>query len=391
MPALLGGGPAFSTPLPSSRPVQPNRQTLHEHLDAILDRNWYTNNGPLVRELELRLARQMQVRNCVLCSSATMGLELLSRTLNLTGEVIVPAFTFVATAHAFLSNGGNPVFCDIDAETMTMSPEHCAKLVGRNTRAICAVHLWGRPAKIAAFQAIADEYDIPLLFDAAHAFGVSIHGRPIGGFGRAEVFSFHATKLFHTMEGGAVTTNDDELADQIRQQRNFGFVGYDETDGPGTNAKMTEMSAAFGLSALDCFNETRERSREVYKRYQRLLAELPGMDLVEQYDNPTHHRQYVVALLDESAFGLTRDQLIESLHAENIIARRYFAPGCHRLQPYATREGGSPVLETTDRIVQRVIVLPGGAAITNAEIDLVVDRLTSIHRYAARIRTALDS
>ena len=225
--AIFGGEPAFNEILHVGRPNIGDRKKLIARLNAILDRRWLTNNGPVVQEFEERLAEFLGVRHVITVVNATIGLELVIRALKLTGEVIVPAFTFVATAHALQWQEITPVFSDIDPATHNLDPACIERMLTPRTTGIIGVHVWGRPCDIEALEAIARKHNLALLFDAAHAFGVSHRGRMIGQFGQAEVFSFHATKFFNTFEGGAIATNNDDLAEKLRLMRNFGFSGME--------------------------------------------------------------------------------------------------------------------------------------------------------------------
>src|ERR1041385_3130524 len=225
--AIAGGQPRFAEPLHVGRPNLCDKQRLFERLEAIIDRRWLTNDGPVVREFEQKICEITGVKNCITMCNATVALEIAIRALDLKGEVIVPSFTFVATAHALQWQQITPVFCDIDRETHNLDPAKVEAMITPRTSAILAVHLWGRPCDIAALQAIADKHGLKLLFDAAHAFGCSHGGKKIGGFGNAEVLSFHATKFVNAGEGGAVVTNDDALAGRIRLMNNFGFAEED--------------------------------------------------------------------------------------------------------------------------------------------------------------------
>src|SRR5262245_59345547 len=250
--ALFGGSPLFAEPLHVGRPsfAASKRQVL-ARIEQVLDRRFVTNNGPLVQELEAKVAEFLKVEHCVAVVNGTVGLELVARALELRGDVIVPGFTFIATAHAFHWLGLRPVFCDVDRRSHALDPRRLEECLTPATSAVVGVHLWGEPCDVAALQAFADRHRLALLFDAAHAFGCAEAGRMIGGFGCAEVFSFHATKFFQTFEGGAVTTDDGELAKRLRLLRNFGFAGFDTVVDYGTNGKMTELSAAMGLVALE--------------------------------------------------------------------------------------------------------------------------------------------
>ena len=257
--AIHGAPPAFLQPLHVGRPNISNREKFLASVARVLDNQWLTNNGPLVQEFEQRIADQLGVKHCVAMCNGTIALEIAIRALGLTGEVIVPSWTFVATAHALYWQGITPIFADIDSATHNLDPAAVRRMITPRTSGIIGVHLWGRAAPVDELQAIANEYGLKLMFDAAHAFGSSYQGQSIGQFGACEVFSFHATKSFNTMEGGAVTTNDDELAEAMRLMRNFGFKGYDNVIHPGTNGKMIEVCAAMGLANLDGLTRTAGR------------------------------------------------------------------------------------------------------------------------------------
>ena len=243
----------------------------------MLDRRWLTNNGPLVQEFEQRVAEHLGVKHCIAICNGTIALEIAIRALGLKGEVILPSWTFVATAHALYWQGITPVFADIDPNTHNLDPASVRRMITARTSGIIGVHLWGRPAPVDELQAIADEHDIKLMFDAAHAFGSSYRGKSIGGFGACEVFSFHATKSFNTMEGGAITTNDDGLAEDMRLIRNFGFAGYDNVIHPGTNGKMIEVCAAMGLTNLESLQDVWSINKRNHQYYRSALADIPGI------------------------------------------------------------------------------------------------------------------
>lgn len=368
--AAHGGRPAFAQPLHVGRPYLGNRQRLFERLEGVLERGWVTNDGPLVRELEVQLARRLAVKHCVAVCNGSLALQLCARALGLRGEVILPSFTFVATAHALAWDGLVPIFGDIGRHTHTIDPAHVAELMTEQTSAIVGVHLWGRPCDIAALSAIARARRVRLIFDAAHAFGCTYDDRPIGGFGDAEVFSFHATKFFHTLEGGAVATNDDDLAAKLRLMRNHGIAGLDRVAGLGINAKMSEMCAATGLTLLEELEDILAINRRNDARYRRALAGIAGLRLLDYDDRQQSNRQFVVVEVDAQRAGIGRDALVDVLRAENVLARRYFYPGCHRVEPYrgfaATRS-----LPETERVADRVVCLPTGPAVSEADIDVI--------------------
>lgn len=368
--AVFGGDPAFTTPLYVGRPNAVKREQLHAALDDILDRRWYTNNGPYVQELEHALSRYLGVEHCVLVCNGTLGLELALRATGLTGQVIVPAFTFAATVHALLSCGLTPVFADVDPLTHCIDKTTVEHLITAETTGILGVHLWGHVCHNRELEELAEQHQLTLLYDAAHAFGCGTNVVKIGNFGLAEVFSFHATKFFNTFEGGAITTNDSQLADELRLLRNFGFAGTDLVVRYGTNAKMHEMSAAMGLVSLSHVAEYVAHNRSNYDAYRTQFADLPGLRLLELDETQQHNYQYIVVDVDATCAGLTRDELLRVLHAENVFVRRYFYPGCHRIEPYASH-GEQPSLPVTERLCDTVMLLPTGDSVTGDHIEII--------------------
>ena len=390
--AILGGHPLFSESLYVNRPSVGDRKEFMARVEAMLDRRWFTNHGPLVAELEDRLASFLRVKHCVLTCNGTVALQLANRALDLSGEVIIPSFTFVATAHALLWQGIEPVFCDIDPGSWNLDPARCEELITERTSAVIGVHLWGRPCDVQSLLEVASRHGLRLLFDAAHAFGCTHRKAMIGRFGDAEIFSFHATKVFHTFEGGAVATDDDDLAGQVRLMRNFGFTGYDEVMALGTNAKMPEACAAMGLANLEHLERLFEVNRHNYAIYREELGGLRGLQLLQYDERERHNHQYVVLEVEEDELGLSRDDLVRILHAENVLARRYFYPGCHRLEPYASR---SPEVDgrlpNTNRIAQRVLVLPTGTGVSPQQVHQICTLLRLLADEAAAIQTTLES
>lgn len=369
--AINGAPPAFTEPLHVGRPNIGNREAFLANVSRILDNQWLTNNGPMVQEFERRIAERLGVKHCVAMCNGTIALEIAIRALGLTGEVIVPSWTFVATAHALYWQGITPVFADIDPATHNLDPAAVRRMITPRTSGIIGVHLWGGAAPIAELQAIADEHGLKLMFDAAHAFGSSYKGKSIGRFGACEVFSFHATKAFNTMEGGAVTTNDDDLAEVMRLMRNFGFKGYDNVIHPGTNGKMIEVCAAMGLANLDGFDGVIEANQRNHAAYKQALAGIPAVSVLDYDPTERNSHHYVVLEVGDDC-PVNRDEIIAALHAENILARKYFWPGCHMMQPY---RGLFPhaglVLPKTNILAERVVVLPNGSSISQGAITTV--------------------
>lgn len=363
--AINGARPAFEQPLHVGRPNIGNRRAFLERVSHILDNQWLTNDGPMVRDFEQRITKFLGVKHCVAMCNGTIALEIAIRALDLTGEVIVPSWTFVATAHSLYWQGITPTFADIDPATHNLDPDAVRRMITPRTTGIVGVHVWGRPAPVEELQAISDEHGLKLMFDAAHAFGNSYMDRPIGSFGECEVFSFHATKSFNTFEGGAVTTNNDELAETMRLMRNFGFKGYDNVVHPGTNGKMIEVCAAMGLTNLESFDDFVAANRRNYEAYREALSELPGVRMLE-YDPSQRANYHYVVVEVCNGNRKCRDDIVAALQAENILARKYFWPGIHRMQPYRDLFPHSELLLSNTRDVsERVIVLPSGAALPN--------------------------
>lgn len=370
--ALLGGTAAFPEPLHVGRPNIGDRAALLGRINDILDRRWLTNDGPMVRNFERTVADYLGVKHCLAMCNATVALEIAARAAGFKGEVIVPSFTFVATAHCLQWQEITPVFCDIDPRTHNLDPACLERLITPRTTGILPVHVWGRPCDTEAIEAVAARRGLRVIYDACHAFGAAHRGRRLGGNGSAEVFSFHGTKFLNAFEGGAITTNDDELATRMRLMRNFGFAGYDRVIYPGTNGKMTEVCAAMGLTSLESIDEFIATNRRHYDTYRSALAGVPGIEVIS-YDGIEHaNYQYIIIEVDPAAAGLTRDQLVRLLHAENVLARRYFHPGCHRMEPYASHfPNAYLLLPETERLTERVASLPTGTGITGEQVAQV--------------------
>ena len=388
--ACLGGQPLFAEKLYVGRPNLCDRAKLHAALDQIFDNRWLTNDGPFLRRFEERLQTFLGVRHVVAVCNATIGLQMVYRALGRADparrKALMPAFTFIATAHAWEWEGGTPVFCDVDPDRHLLAPADVAARLDGETGLIVGVHTWGQPCRIEELEALARARKVPLVFDSAHAFS-NFHGsRRIGGFGDAEVFSFHATKFFNTFEGGAIATNDGALDAELRHMRNFGFAGYDQVARLGTNGKMQEISAAMGLCLLDELDGLLEINRRNYRAYREAFAGLPGISLLALDQPDTLNCQYVVGELSPGLPPFARDLLVDVLWAENVIARKYFHPGCHRSAPYAAR-GPVPTLPVTDDLCRRVVVFPTGTAVQPDQIRrladcvrLILHNLEDLHR-----------
>lgn len=369
--AINGAPPAFEEPLHVGRPNIGDREAFLQRVNQILDNQWLTNNGPMVQEFERRIADHLGVKHCVAMCNGTIALEIAIRALGLEGEVIIPSWTFVATAHALYWQGITPVFADINPATHNLDPEAARRMITPRTTGIIGVHLWGRAAPIDELQAIADEHSLKLMFDAAHAFGSTYKGQTIGRFGACEVLSFHATKSFNTFEGGAVVTNDNDLAVAMRLMRNFGFSGYDNVIHPGTNGKMIEVCAAMGLTNLDALDGVIAGNRRKHTDYTEALCDIPGISVL-QYDSAERNSHHYVVIEVYEDCTATRDQIVAALQAENILARKYFWPGAHKMKPYRDLFPHAELLLPNSRsISERVVVLPSGRAMTHENITQI--------------------
>jgi dTDP-4-amino-4,6-dideoxygalactose transaminase len=370
--AAFGGVPAFEEKLYVGRPNIGNADVVLGRIKQILEGRWLTNNGPMVQEFERKIAELLGVTHCIAMCNATVALEILIRAIGLSGEVIIPSFTFIATAHALQWQEITPVFCDIDPETHSIDPDRIEELITPRTTGIIGVHLWGQACDVDKLTDIAKRRNLHLIFDAAHAFACSHNGRMIGNYGEAEVFSFHATKFFNTFEGGAVVTNDDNLAKKMRLMNNFGFDGYDNVIYIGTNGKMSEVSAAMGLTGLESLDEFVTINQRNYEQYEEKLSGIRGIRLFPYNNLNEVNYQFIVLEVEEALTHISRDVLMEILWAENVIARRYFYPGCHQMEPYRSYFPHAGLLLTeTEELSKRVLSLPTGTAICADDIDTI--------------------
>lgn len=353
-----------------------DRQVFHQLVDEIFECRWFTNNGELVQRLEATIADYLGLRHCILVCNATIGLQVAAHELGLSGEVIVPAYTFVATPHSLLWQGITPRFVDVDPATHLIDINLIEEAITPSTTGILGVHLWGQPCHPVALQAIADRHNLKLFFDSAHAFACGNDGIKLGSYGECEVFSFHATKFFNTFEGGAITTNDDELALRVRRAINFGFTGLDNVTQLGTNGKMSEIHAAMGIACFNSIGEIIEVNHQHYLHYRKCLSDLPGIRFFD-YDNfKDINYQYVIIEIDAEQAGITRDHLMEHLHRNHIYVRRYFYPGCHRMAPYGTETyGDKAIMSQTDLLCRNVMLLPTGTGVTEADVSRVCNAI----------------
>jgi len=363
--------PAFPKLLPIVDPEGVPGAEFLEEVRAILASKQLTN-GTYVRKFEEAAAEYLDVAHCVAVSSCTAGLLLVLNALDLRGEVILPSFTFHATAHAVVWNGLTPVFADCDAKTFCVAPQAVRSQVSSRTAAILAVHLFGNPAAVKELEEIAAELEIPLVFDAAHAFGSSSGGKRVGGFGTAEVFSFSPTKLVVAGEGGLVATRDAGLAKKLRAARNYGDTGNYDPEVLGVNARLSEINAAMALHGLTALDARIERRNEIRLRYERNLREIAGLRFQEVSEGGRSTFKDFSVIVDEKEFGHSRDWLVQRLQFENIGARKYFSPPVHRQKLYGAMWGGR-ALPVTDMVSDGVVSLPIYSSLTDESVDKVCE------------------
>lgn len=389
--AIFGGRAAFAETLHVGSPNIGDRERLMERIGGILDRRRLTNDGPLVQEFERSVADFLGVQHCVATGNGTVALQIAIRAAGLSGEAIVSPLTFVATANALQWQGVTPVFCDVERRTHNLDPARVKELISPRTSAIVGVHLWGRPCAIEELTSLADRHGLALLFDAAHAFGCSHRGRMVGSFGEAEVLSFHATKFVNSFEGGAIVTDDDALAGKARIMRNHGFEGYDTVTCVGINGKMSEASAAMGLTSLEARDRFYATNRRNHEAYRAGLEGIAGVELIAYDESELCNRNYAVIDVDESA-ELSRDELQRILWAENVLARRYFFPGCHLAEPYRSRfpEAGLRLPEA-ERLIRRLLALPTGTSVDAATIAIVSALIRRAMADGPRLRRRLQA
>jgi dTDP-4-amino-4,6-dideoxygalactose transaminase len=363
----------------------PNDQFIRD-VQKILSSRQLTNSA-YVREFEEAAAAFLGVPHCVAVSSCTSGLLLVLRALGLRGEVILPSFTFHATAHSVVWNGLKPVFADCDFETFCVSPEAVRAQISPSTAAILAVHLFGNPAAIAELEELAASSGIHLICDAAHAFGSSINGKRVGGFGTAEIFSFSPTKLLVAGEGGLIATRDADLAQRLRAARNYGDSGNYDPELIGLNARMSEFHAALALRGLQGLDARIERRNEIRVHYERRLGSLPGISFQNIPPGTRSACKDFAVLVDEAAFDSSRDWIVDALQKENIDVRRYFWPPVHKQKLYSEIWDKRP-LPNTDRVSDSVLNLPIYSTLSTETVDKVCDTITRAHEFARKSEMA---
>lgn len=388
-PAILGGTPAFAEPQLITRPMLPDRAELDALLTRVFESRWLTNNGDVLRELESRLCRHLPVEWCAAVCNGTVALQIALRSIAERGEVITTPFTFPATVHAIEWNGSTPVFCDIDPDTYNLDVERARERVTERTCALLPVHVFGNPCDLEGFAQLASRNGLALIYDAAHAFGVSVGDRSIGSYGDLSVFSFHATKLFHCGEGGAIVGVDPERFRRVALLRNFGIMNENTVQGPGTNGKMSELHASLALLLLDRVDGEILARRRLLDRYREQLVELGGLKLQKSAPGTVSNGAYCTIEVDSQQFGLSRDLLFAALRAENVVARRYFWPLCSDNALYRDLPSARPeLLPNARRVAGRILCLPLHGGMSEDQVDLIVDCIRAIRSAAPAVARA---
>jgi dTDP-4-amino-4,6-dideoxygalactose transaminase len=380
LPAIHGGRPLFSQRFRFIKPTLPSLDTVVRNYRGAYEGGLITN-ADLVGKFEGAVAERLQVKHCVAVSSCTSGLMMTLRALGVTGEVIIPSFTFFATGHSARWNGLTPVFADCEPDTWNVDVADVERKITERTKALLIVHLYGNPANVEALSKIAQRHNLKLVFDGAHAFGSMYRGRPIGSFGNAEIFSLSPTKLLVAGEGGLVTTNDSDLAKAVRLMRNYGDSGAYDPEWIGLNARMSEFNAALGLAGLPDVDDRVRRRNEIARMYDQQLASLPGLRFqkVDPRDVNTF-KDYSIHV-SPGQFGMTRDDLAEGLLAENIETKKYFYPPMHMQSLYKQFfNAGGAELKTTEEVTGGILSLPIYESLPDSTIATIA---RAIHRLAA--------
>lgn len=383
-PAILGGSPAFPEGLQFARPFVPPLDQVVARLEPSYQRGMLTN-ADLVREFEEAAAERLGVAHAVAVSSCTAGLMLVLRALEVQLPVVLPSFTFSASAHAVAWNGAIPRFVECDPDTFQVDPVAASSQMD-GAGAILATHVFGAPCPVEAVQALAAETGVPAVFDAAHAFGALRAGQPVGGFGAAEVFSLSPTKLVVGGEGGVVATNRDDVAASVRIGRDYGNPGDYNTRFVGLNARMSEFHAAVALESLVLLDEHLVRRQDIAAAYRKAISGVAGVRAQEIDNSDVSTYKDFTVFVDESQFGLDRDSVVRALAADGIATRCYFSPPVHRQQAYAGISG--PPLPITDVAASGVISLPMFADLGTETAERVAEVLVALHEHAEEVRAA---
>ena len=359
--------------IPVTKPFLPPKETFDKLTDDIWSRNWLTNNGPLVNELELNLKEELGVAHILFVTNGTIAIQLAIRALELRGEIITTPFSYVATTSSLVWEDCRPVYVDIDPRSLNIDPTLIEAAITSETSAILATHCFGNPCDITAIQKIAAKHNLKVIYDAAHCFGVTYKGRNILNYGDISSISFHATKLFHTVEGGAVTTNDAELLKSMANMRNFGHKSHEEFHGLGINGKNSEFHAAMGLSILPYMNSIIEKRKKLCDRYV-LWQEEANFNIPLLTEGATPNYSYFPVIFPSE--GLTL-KVFEALRSNDVYARKYFYPTLNKL-PYVQNRK----CKNAEDISKRILCLPLYNDLTESEVDMICRLIIRTIKYS---------
>ena len=363
-----------------TRPVLPKIEEVVEKLQDIWTAKWLTNNGEQHSMLERELERHLKVPYLSLFNNGTIALIVACQSLRLSGEVITTPFTFAATTHVLSWNNIKPIFCDIDEETMNIDAAKIESMITPQTTAILPVHVFGTPCDVEKIQDVADRYGLKVIYDAAHAFGVEIGGKGIGNFGDISMFSFHATKLYHTVEGGALVHGDKNLKSRIDLLKNFGIKNEDEVVMPGINGKLNEVSAAIGRIMLDYVAEERRKRIELGKVYDDELSNVEGIKLMPKVEGDVKlNHQYYVVRIDAAKFGKSRDEVYDEFKKYNVFTRKYFHPLCSEFTCYRQLNSAKKEnLPIANKVAEQVLSMPMYGELEADDVKKICDILKSM-------------
>jgi len=370
----------FKEPIYVTRPFVPPLDEYVRGLEGIWKSRMLTNNGPVLQRYTEAMKAFMDVENVAMFNNGTLALQIGLQGLGISGEVITTPFSFVATTHALHWNKIRPVFCDIESDHYTLDPEKVEAAITPWTTAILAVHVFGYPCKLDALADIARRHNLKLIYDAAHAFGVRVNGKSIAQYGDLSMFSFHATKLYHSLEGGMLTFPNPSLKTEVDYLKNFGFKNEVEVVMPGTNAKMNEMQALMGLTMLKYVPELIEKRRSITQLYREQFQSVPGIYLPPlPHDKVDYNYAYLQIEVDEGEFGMSRDQLYEKLKDYNIFTRRYFYPlicdfACYKNVPVVDP------LQTARKVAERILALPIYYDLGFEQVGCICDIIAGLKR-----------
>jgi dTDP-4-amino-4,6-dideoxygalactose transaminase len=358
-------------------PLLPALEDFKRSLEDIWERKWLTNNGHYHNELEKALCNYLKIPHISLFTNGTIPLITALQALDITGEVITTPYSFVATTHALWWNGIKPVFVDIEPETCNINPEKIEAAITDKTTAIMPVHVYGNPCKTAAIQAIADKYGLKVIYDAAHAFGVTVNGESILKCGDMSTLSFHATKVYNTIEGGALVCGSEQMKKKIDFLKNFGFADEVTVVSPGINGKMDEIRAAYGLLNLQIVDEAIEKRRKIAQQYRNGLRNTPGIAYMNDIENVKHNYSYFPIFVDRKKYGKTRDELYFRLKENNFSGRRYFYPLISDFPAYNKLESSNPNnLPVARKIADSVICLPIYPDLEMEDVAKIIEIIT---------------